>query len=79
MPQTDAELRVDGIEDESDAEEIEEQLLGTPGVTRVRVDADEGRIEARVNPDAADDKQPLRSVLDGLGYEVMDEDRDPSV
>ena len=79
MPQTDAELRVDGIEDESDAESIEEQLLGTPGVTRVRVDADEGRVEARVNPEAADDKQPVRTILDGLGYEVTDADADPSV
>ena len=79
MPQTDAELRVDGIDDESDADNIEEQLLGTPGVTRVRVDADEGRVEARVNPEATDEKHPVRSVLDGLGYEVTDDDRDPSV
>ena len=79
MPQTEAELRVDGIDDESDADEIEEQLLGTPGVTRVRVDADEGRVDARVNPEAADQKQPLRSALERLGYEMTDDDRDPSV
>ena len=78
MPQTDAELRVDGI-DESDVDSLEEQLLGTPGVTRVRVDADGGRVEARVNPEATDEKQPLRSVLEGLGYEVTDDARDPSV
>ena len=78
MPQTDAELRVDGI-DESDVDGLEEQLLGTPGVTRVRVDADEGLVEARVNPEAADQKQPLRSALEGLGYEITDSSRDPSV
>ncbi len=68
MPQTEVELRVDGIDGESDADEIEEQLLGTPGVTRVRVD-----------PEAADQNQPLRSALERLGYEVTDDDRDPSV
>ena len=79
MPQTDAELRVDGIDDESDADGLEEQLLGTPGVTRVRVDADEGRVEARVNSEATDEKQPLRSILEELGYEVTESSRDPSV